>query len=758
LRWLPALFAVLLVARPVRADVIEAPVGGRPIALVGRVACTTGAGGFTVEAGGRMLRPPTDPNTIGQEAELRMAATPAECNDNATVVTLIATDRWPTVEPSSVVFSPDDGRLDLRGRGLNGVTVAWTSRGHQGTDTCHDPKPDGDLEHCAWGVGAGAAVGADADLSWLPNGARAAPDASFYDAMGRPVPADAFSLSPVRIVLRRLVPSDAAVDLSTGRGEVPLVHPEAVASAECKAVQCEMANGTLEVRGASSLVNQVEVKMRLLPHMTLAVKDGFDAQPVAKLPVLHCPMSIVSGAPVRNDEAKVVVKLQGGCSRDLSSVRFATDRGPVPVLQTVNLQDASFVLLGLGNITEDAVTLSALRDPDGIALAVAHTPTRAAPRVRASIEIPPFPNLDFIPNNRDAIVHIPAVSDHEYYALLPIEGVYAAGSHDGVATIRGDANAAGLTELRFGLRNRTLPPPLDKANLSETEDPLQRSIHEANIPAPIGLDVTPNPLVEMMCGSGKDSRRITLGVTDHLSYDLRDTCRVIFHRERLSSEYGTQKLNFEVEVIKTDGTTRGDAHVSEVVTLRSGSEPRYAWIRGVVDPFDRVVVRISHQADETHYMGASEIKTGAPAVQWSVVLGTGRVRLYGTTAIPTGLYRFSDKGHSGVLTLNFGVISRLTWLDSEGHEGFLGAEGGIMAIGLAGSQSDNGTPLTQVGAVLGLGVSVPVANRGSAAQASINLHAWFEANITRTSSKDPGGRYAFIFGPSITIGNVGVNL
>jgi hypothetical protein len=379
--------------------------------------------------------------------------------------------------------------------------------------------------------------------------------------------------------------------------------------------------------------------------------------------------------------------------------------------------------------------------------------------VRASIEVPGFPNLDFIPNNRTAIVHASAAGEHERYALLPIDGVYNVEEHDGTTTVRGDANAAGLTELRFGLRNAALPPPFDRSNLAEVEDPLQRSIHEANIPAPIGEAVnTEHPLVEMLCGAGKDAHRVPLGVTEHLPFELRDTCRVVFHRERLAPEYGTQKLNFEVEVIRADGTTRGDAHVSEVVTLRAGSEPRYAWVRGVVDPFDRVVVRISHEADEAHYMGASEIKTGAPAVQWSAVLGTGHVRLYGTTTIPTGLYRFSDSAHSGVLSLNFGVISRLTWLDSEGHEGFLGAEGGIMVIGLANSRSDSGQSLTQVGAVVGLGVGVPIANRATVTQASINLHAWFEADITRAGSKGSAGRYALIFGPSITIGNVGANL
>jgi hypothetical protein len=302
-----------------------------------------------------------------------------------------------------------------------------------------------------------------------------------------------------------------------------------------------------------------------------------------------------------------------------------------------------------------------------------------------------------------------------------------------------------------------LPAGLDQADLAVLTDPLQRSIHEANIPAPLGdFAQRPKPLIELLCGGGPvPVTRVELGVTAHLPFSMRDTCRIVFHRERLSPEYGTQKLNFEIDVVRIDGSARGDAHISEVITFRAGSEPRYAWINGIVDPFDRVVVRVSHEADEAHYIGASEIKTGAAAAKWSAVIGSGLFRLYGTTTIPTGLYRLSDRSHSGVLSLNFGVISRLTWLSSEGHEGFLGAEGGILVMGLANSRSQDGTPLTQVGGVVGLGVGVPIANRGSAAQASIDLHAWFETDITGGNSS---GRYAFIFGPSISIGNVGTNL
>ena len=112
----------------------------------------------------------------------------------------------------------------------------------------------------------------------------------------------------------------------------------------------------------------------------------------------------------------------------------------------------------------------------------------------------------------------------------------------------------------------------------------------------------------------------------------------------------------------------------------------------------------------------------APSVQWSLIFGTGHVRLYATTAIPTGLYRVSDRAHSGILSLNFGVVMRATWLDSLGHEGFLGLEAGMMAEGLANDVDATGHSLTQVATVTGLGLSVPIANRSLATETSINLH------------------------------------
>ena len=102
---------------------------------------------------------------------------------------------------------------------------------------------------------------------------------------------------------------------------------------------------------------------------------------------------------------------------------------------------------------------------------------------------------------------------------------------------------------------------------------------------------------------------------------------------------------------------------------------------------------------------------------------------------------------------------RATWLDSQGHEGFLALEAGVMAVGLAerpGSQS--GDSLTQVSSVTGTALSVPIANRSLATETSINLHAWFEYEVSRGGRGQPGSRFGFVFGPSISIGNIGTNL
>jgi len=512
----------------------------------------------------------------------------------------------------------------------------------------------------------------------------------------------------------------------------------------------------------SSNVSSVDVKFRLIPGVVVSKGTGFEAAPSVSLGVVHCPMSVPSGPLLRDTEAaSLVLRIEGRCAREVPSLRFMIGSEPAEVRMTLVDSTGTDVLLYVGNTSASSLTVTAVHEEAfSVAVAVARVETTVPPRSSASLEIPGHKNLGFIPTNRPAIVHLPPLGPHGHLVPLPVPGVYTVQRQGAEYSVTGDPDASGQVALRFGYRVDSLPGALAETDLGLINSSLLRPVREANLPAPIGGSALgPRPIVEFVCGTPDNpAERIAPGVTAHLPYESRDNCRLIFHRNRLPRNYGTQKLHLEIDVVDSDGGTRAEGRVAESIVMRPGAEPIYAWINGVKAPFDRVLVRLSHAADEAHYVGALEIQTGAPEVKWTAIMGTGRARLYATTAIPTGLYRFGDDAHSGVLSLNFGVISRLTWLSREGHEGFLGLEAGIMAIGLANDKSASGESLTQVGAVAGLGLSVPIANRSTPTQASINLHAWFEVDISHQSGESQASRTSIIFGPSISIGNIGTNL
>jgi len=306
-----------------------------------------------------------------------------------------------------------------------------------------------------------------------------------------------------------------------------------------------------------------------------------------------------------------------------------------------------------------------------------------------------------------------------------------------------------------------LPPAFAGTDLAVLTEPLQRPIREASVPAPFGASMLHGvPLVELDCADRTGTvRPVVPGVEVSIPYAQRDSCRLIIHRERLSTEDGTQDITVDVSITKLDDTPRPEAHVSERMALRPGHEPRVFWIHGVRAQFDRVTVRVSHVVDEAHDVGGTDLHVNVPAVQWAVVVGEGRLRFYATATIPTGLFRITAP--SDVLTLNFGALSRLTWLDREGHEGLLGLEAGAVGVGLAATPD---FPRT-LSVVLGVGVAIPIGNRGEPTQASVNVHAWLSYELRGPVHEVPSdpttplaSHFAFLFGPSITVGNIGVNL
>jgi hypothetical protein len=739
----------------VSAQTLEAPVGGAPIPVgAGLLACAA-AGGWSLEAGATQLRPPGDETAAGSSAVVRVAPNLAACPTSRQQVLLIATARYPLLEPASIALYVDEARVEAHGRNLKGAIIRWLGAGHSGTDSCPEPKTDPNGQSCGWVVGRDLSADPSADtLRLLPAFAQVGEGQHLFDAQGQPLPPDGIPLTPAKVVIARLLGSENAIDLSMGRSEVPLLHPEAVASAECGLLDCSFVAQKLLVTSTAP-VTSTELRLRLLPRVSLQRKGVLEVAPSFKLPVSHCAMTLVSGEPVRkNDAAKLVVRLARRCLPAPELYRFYVGDSALHVLAHADTEEGLFVVLELGTYTQDRLEVSARRSDTGAVVATLSTPTRSTGSVRASLSLADAPRIDFLPTNRPAFVNVSRLGQGEHWELVSLRNVYVAGRDGARQTVIGDADAEGFTQLQFALRSAAVPAALGEVDLALVTDPLQRKIQEANVPVPLGVSLKGGaPLVEFKCGPSGQSVALGPGDTVNLPFSFRDSCRVTVHRERLRRESGRQRINLNVDVYSADGAARSEGHVKDTLEIGPGPEPRQIWIQGVTSAFDRVVVRVSHDAGESHYVAGSELYAGGPAVQWSVILGTGHARIYATSAIPAGLYRFGDKEHTGALTLNFAVISRLTWLTSEGKEGLLGLEGGIMVIGLANSTSTTGKSLTEVGVPLGLGLSIPIANRLSAAEASINLHGWVEFPVSRDDHSP-----AFIFGPSISIGNVGANL
>jgi hypothetical protein len=292
---------------------------------------------------------------------------------------------------------------------------------------------------------------------------------------------------------------------------------------------------------------------------------------------------------------------------------------------------------------------------------------------------------------------------------------------------------------------------------------VQRAVREASVPAPFSTSAEgPAPLAELVCNDAEGRpQRVAPSRLHRVPFDAKDSCRLIIHRDHIRPEFGLQEVLLEVEVTRADGARRADSSFTERLVLVPGADARVIPLRGGSDEFDRILVRLSHVLDESRYALNPTSRQGLPSVQWTLAITGGRLRLYATAAIPAGLYRMNKP--TGQLTLNFGVLSRITWLDDRGKEGLFGAEVGLMGMGLIQRPGAVDYPPT-LGAVAGLGVRVPLGGG-----AAVGVHVWgaYEFRDDFHYHVDPDNpalgqrrarKLAFIFGPSISVGNVGVNL
>ena len=768
---LPALAFGLVLLCPfgARADVLQMPIGADFITLPDNaVLCGNPPEGFAVDASRKRVRPRNDLKP-GYEVTAQVAASVAGC-EASTTITLIVTGVLPRFDLSSVTVAIDAGRIELSGKYLEGARIGYSADGKIGSDVCLNIAGDQEgRETCA--VSIPSDLPADPrvfEVLWAPSGGRVSADMRLFDEHGQPVPPERMRLPVARMLLQRMFPVSRTVNLSASDTRVQLEHSEAVSSAECTTARCEARDGKVIVTAVPATAQTLSMRLRLLPRVFMSRGDAVEANVSETLSVLRCPLEVVSGPPLRGvDDLQILVRLDSACGADVDDVRWTVSSEPVETTRVEVTPEGTYVLLWIGRVARDRLNVTASRE-NGSVLAVATVTSIEIQRPSTSLSLPGLGDIDFIPKNRDALLTISHIEGAGRLVPISVPGAYSVDARDDGFSIRGFAASSGYASLRFGYRTSQVPAAFADVDFAHVSDPVQRPIREANVPASIGgSTVTAKPVIELHCLNDKGKHvALSPGTTEHVPFEQRDSCRLSIHRSRIPADGGEQRLQLAVTVTSLGGVERGEAHINQQLHLRHGPETDVIWIRGAKEQFDRIDIHVDQVIDEALYASGSQRTIALTSAQWSVITEDADFRFYATATIPGSLYRFSsDPGDlgTGPLSLNFGVLSRLTWLDSEGHEGLFGLEAGVMAMGLATDRE------RQLALVTGIGIAIPIGNPNQPTQAAINIHAWLSYTVgdrTAPLLNDEGAferevqlnPWAFVFGPSITVGSIGVFL
>jgi hypothetical protein len=743
------------------AETLQVPEGGNAVPLgANRVLCSASPDGWTVSGDRQSVRPPEAASVSNRTVEVQVAVDPNGCAHAKSGLTLIAVGRWPDIDPSSVTFFPDEGRLEFKGTNVEQSQILWQSPNHSGQEACLAPTATGKFQQCA--IPLDRKLPFDTTFRWLPAYAKDGPDVGTFDSQGQRVDVASFKLRPAHTVVGQIFAATESLDVSQGMGVLPLVHPEAVATVDCGLARCELGDSGILVRGVPAQATQIAVTARLSPRFAISRADRTEGSAAGTFTILRCPLTVVSGPPLRDaDEPQILVKVAERC-RSSARVRWSVGSEPAEIVRTVHTSDGDYVLLRTEQLAGGSVTISATR-ADSVAGVVGSvtTPTAPAPRPESTLELPGHGPIDFIPTNRDALWSVGGVP-HARFLPLELPGAYTLRTENDRNLLRGNRKSGGFVSLRYAYRRDDLPKEFADVNLAVLSETVQRPLREASVPVPFDATATRKaPIAEFLCADAHGNAHALIpGKPARIPYSARATCRVVIHQERVSPEDGQQQVVLEIEVTKASGGKRSDASVNEHMVLRPGGEPRIFFLKGITEQFDQIEVRLSHVVDETRYVMDTSGKQEPPSVQWAATIEGGHVRLYVSLNVPAGLYRINEPAAS--MTLNFGVLGRLTWLNRQGKEGLLGLETGVLGASLIPQQYINTLPFPPtLVTLLGIGLRVEV---GQGAAVGVHLWGAYEFRGAYQYTPSNGGptrdatHWSLLFGPSISIGNIGTNL
>ncbi len=764
---LGALSSLLFAATAAR-PVVAVESGALVEPPTGRFCRVTGDPAFSITPGGSLR---LAPGGTGARAELAYGDCAAP-----RVETLVGVGPLPR-EPAWAEIDLDRGLAFLRGAELSNRPIWWRDEGaatfsssvcpsvtlENQIERCEIPIPVATL-HAALPRGPSGLV-----ILRLPSG-MPPPGEPFvlWDRHGAPRPLEAFRVPVRRYVLDQ--PPVRAAPLEAWRSEaaLPVAWPGAVEAASCE-TSCRLSDeGDRLVVTPPESGASLAVQLELRDGVALRGPHGLVSKAVVTLPLARCQLRPLAPALLGGvDDHRLPLALGESCPHGPQDLTVETSPPSASAVLSQSA-DGRRLVVSLGHVPARGLPSLDVRLLSGTTHALVGSVTVPITEghlgTRARLVDPQIGELDAIPTNRrvrvDLLVPDPSLAP----ALTPesLPGYYQVLGSRPRLEIQGTAPSGGTIPILVGYR------PIE-AGLGPEEPPLAVFSAEPGYkvrPVSVPISLAPeepraNRFIAVLCrGAGGGERRILPGETVNLPFESRHSCRLRIDRGAITPEEGPQRLRLTLAVSHSDGTA-APGGFSKLLAIAPLPGHESVWIEPSVPvkPFDHVHVSLAHEPGDPY--AAGDGVGGVTGQELTLIFGNERLRLYGSATIPTGLYRLTSGPDAGVVAFSAGALLRLAALDREGKEFPIDLEVGLFGTDLAAAPIAPGVPgpSAELSIVTGLGLTVPILNANQPTQASVGIHAWFE--YSPTVIPVPAQHYAqqlsFIFGPSVSIGDIGAN-
>ncbi|NMB74555.1 MAG: hypothetical protein GYA21_05435 [Myxococcales bacterium] len=615
-----------------------------------------------------------------------------------------------------------------------------------------------DVEAAFWE--AFAATPSRAGLLWLPAGADLPVGQPFPPLLGLRAGAVGWSelrLIPERVVFNAPLVAEQALDTASPRHEIEVRFPEALDQVACDVAECRKTATGVRLFQVDPSAGRVRLNYTLRPRFFLQRDRRLLRADSVVLRLERCAIQAPLEVPLLSGTLnhRLFIKIPADCLSATEPVeeRLALRTRPAvraflraehpaadPAVRLLEVQ-LERVPVGV-----EQLTLTLLERSGGARrLGAVNLPVVSAFEPgRIRLEVPAVGPVEFIPNNRPARLLL-AFDDDRFSSDLTVEdrpGWYRSSRDADGWSVQGEPGSAGVVPLRLAYRPRALNAFLGRAadepvpELALFDTQARFEVRTLNLVVPLVPERSPTgPVIEVECGPPGHARTLIPGSLNRIPFSQRDSCRLVFHLARLPPDAGLQRLRVQA------------GEFNQVITLAPGPGELLASIPpGERNEYDQLTVSVAHDLLSGHYTLLPRQSLGQD-LRYRILLSDRSFRISATTALPTGLFRFSEKEITGAVPVSAGALGRVLYIQASGREFPLGLEMGLFATNLSN------TPDFSI--VIGLGLNLPVLNQNTALQASFNLHAWAEYAPTRLSRDLTP--FAFLFGPSFSVGMISTN-